>query len=130
MARHASKVPTDGEMAILQVLWEAGPSTVRQVNQAMSSGKAIGYTTTLKLMQIMLGKGLLERDVSTRPQVYAPAVSRDIAEQQLVGDLLGRVFDGSASQFVLQVLAAKDASPEEMAEIRRMLREFEKGKER
>lgn len=128
MARKASNRPTEAELQILQALWRDGPSTVRQVNKALNRTRDTGYTTTLKFMQIMLDKGLLQRDESQRPQVYQPAVSRDRAEQQLVGDLLDRVFDGSASQFVQQVLAAKNASPGEMKEIRRMIRDFEKGK--
>ena len=128
MARRPSTGPTERELAILQVLWQAGPGTVRQVNQALNRVRKTGYTTTLKLMQIMMSKGLLHRDESKRPQVYEPAISKDRAERQLVGDLLRRVFDGSASQFVQQVLAAKNASPEEMAEIRRMLRQFDKDK--
>ena len=126
MARRPSTGPTERELAILQVLWQAGPGTVRQVNQALNRVRKTGYTTTLKLMQIMMSKGLLRRDESKRPQVYEPAISKDRAERQLVGDLLRRVFDGSASQFVQQVLAAKNASPEEMAEIRRMLRQLDK----
>ena len=126
MARRPSTGPTERELAILQVLWQAGPGTVRQVNQALNRVRKTGYTTTLKLMQIMMSKGLLHRDESKRPQVYEPAISKDRAELQLVGDLLRRVFDGSASQFVQQVLAAKNASPEEMAEIRRMLRQLDK----
>lgn len=128
MARRASIGPTDGELEILRVLWEEGPETVRHVNQVLNRTRTTGYTTTLKLMQIMLAKGLLRRDESRRPQVYTAAVSRNRAERQLVGDLLERVFDGSASQFVQQVLAARKTSPEEMDEIRRVLREFEKGK--
>ena len=128
MARRASRRPTDGELEILQALWEHGPSTVREVNQALNLTKATGYTTTLKLMQIMLTKGLLRRDESRRPQVYSPAVSKGRAQRQMVRDLLERAFDGSASQFVLQVLSAKNASAEEMAEIRRLLRRAEKEK--
>ena len=128
MARPASIGPTEGELSILRVFWEQGPGTVRQINRALNRAKQTGYTTTLKLMQIMLTKGLLLRDESERPQVYSAAITRDQAERQLVGDLLHRVFDGSASQFVQQVLAAKRASPAEMAEIRQMLRDFGKGK--
>ncbi len=127
MARNASKTPTEGQLEILRVLWDRGPSTVRQVNQTLSSTKPTGYTTTLKLMQIMLEKGLLTRDTSCRPQVYAAAVSRDCAQRQMVGDLLERVFDGSASRLVMQVLSSKEATAAEKAEIRRILREYEEG---
>ena len=128
MARRASRRPTEGELEILQVLWQQGPGSVRQVNEALNEARPTGYTTTLKLMQIMLDKGLLRRDESRRPQVYTPAVSKDRTQRQLVGDLLERVFDGSARQFVLQVLSAKNASPQEMAEIRRLLRKAERDK--
>ena len=127
MARRASDRPTEGELAILQVLWRCGRSTVRAVNEALNRDRPTGYTTTLKIMQIMLDKGLLLRDTSTRPQTYEAAVTREAAQRQFVGDLLERVFEGSASQLVMQVLSAKKASPEEMAEIRRLLREHGKG---
>ena len=129
MARRASNTPTEGELEILRVLWADGPSTVRQVNEALNQSKPTGYTTTLKLMQIMLGKGLLRRDESQRPQVYAPAASKDRTQRQLVRDLLERVFDGSAGQFALQVLSTKRASPEELAAIRRLLDEWGRKKQ-
>jgi len=122
MARRAPTKPTEAEMEILQVLWRQGPATVRQVNRRINRDRRTGYTTTLKLMQIMLGKGLLTRDESTRPQVYAPAVSRDKAQRQLVGQMLEKVFEGSTSRLVMQALSAKKASPEELAEIRRLIR--------
>ncbi len=128
MARRPGIGPTEAELEILQVLWNRGPSTVRQINRAINGIRKTGYTTTLKLMQIMLSKGLLQRDESERPQVYEATLSKDKAERRLVGDLLERVFEGSASQFVQQVLAAKNASPEEMTAIRRILRDFGKGK--
>ncbi len=129
MARQATNGPTEGELAILRVLWDKGSASVREVNQALNETKRTGYTTTLKLMQIMLGKGLLSRDDSVRPQVYSPALSKDRTERQMVGDLLERVFDGSASQFVMQILAAKKASPKELAEIRRILAKANSKKE-
>jgi len=128
MARRASSNPTDGELEILQVLWEQGSATVRQVNRVLNLSRPTGYTTTLKLMQIMLDKGLLRRDASQRPQVYTAAVSKQRAQRRLVGDLLKRAFDGSASQLVMQVLAAGKATPEEMEEIRRLLGEIDEVK--
>ncbi|GAG04872.1 unnamed protein product [marine sediment metagenome] len=128
MPRKPSTRPTDGELEILQVLWGRGPSTVRQVNQQISRTRPTGYTSTLKLMQIMLDKGLVRRDESARPQVYSPAVSRDKAQRQLVGELLDRVFDGSASQLVMQVLSAKSATPQEITEIRRLIRKQGEGR--
>jgi len=127
MARRASDRPTEAELEILQVLWSDGPSSVREVNEALNRDRPTGYTTTLKLMQIMLEKGLLRRDTSTRPQTYHPAVSRQKAQKQFVRDLLDRVFEGSASQLVMQVLSAGQTTPEEIEEIRRLLREKGKG---
>ena len=128
MARRASIGPTEAELEILQVLWNRGPSTVRQVNRAINRIKKTGYTTTLKLMQIMLSKGRLRRDESERPQVYEATLRKSDTERRLVGDMLERVFEGSASQFVQQVLAAKNASPKEMVEIRQIFSNFEKEK--
>ena len=110
-------------MEILQVFWREGPNTVRQVNRQINRDRRTGYTTTLKLMQIMLAKRLLTRDDSARPQVYSAAVSRDKTQRQLVGEMLEKVFEGSASRLVMQALSAKKASPEELSEIRRLIRE-------
>jgi len=128
MARKPSKTPTDGELEILRVLWDRGPSTVRQVNDVLSERRPTGYTTTLKLMQIMREKALVTRDTSRRPQVYRAAVSRDRAQRQIVRDLLDRVFEGSADALVMQVLSAKKATPAELAEIRRLIGEQEERK--
>jgi predicted transcriptional regulator len=113
------KKPTEAELAILRVLWARGPSTVRDVAEIM--GRAAAYTTVLKLMQIMLEKGLIIRDDTTRAHVYEAAHSQDHTQRQLVRDLLDRLFDGSAAQLVMQALAAKKTSPEELREIRRVL---------
>jgi len=112
--------PTDAELAILRVLWIRGPSTVRQIAEAM--GRESGYTTFLKLLQIMTEKRLVVRDESARTHVYEAAYSQGQTQRQLVTDLLQRAFDGSAAQLVLQALAAAKSSPEELAEIRRLLR--------
>ncbi len=128
MPRPAGIGPTEGELSILRIFWERGPSTVREVNRALNQTRKTGYTTTLKLMQFVLAKGIPRRDDAQRPQVYSPTITGDQVERQLVGHLLERVFDGSASQFVQQVLAAKKTSPGEMAEIRRMLRNSGKEK--
>ena len=129
MARKASGKPTEGELEILRVLWERGPCTVREVNVELNRTKKTGYTTTLKLMQIMLDKGLLRRDESTRPQIYTPTASKATTQRQLTSDLLSKVFDGSAAQLVMQALAAKKASPKEMQQIRKLLSEHERGKQ-
>ena len=111
--------PTDAELAILRVLWTRGPSTVRQIAEALD--REAGYTTILKLLQIMTDKGLVARDESSRTHVYEAAFSEDETQLQLVNDLLDSVFDGSAAKLVLQALAAKQASPAELATIRKML---------
>jgi predicted transcriptional regulator len=111
--------PTDAELAILRVLWERGPSTVRQVAEAL--GREAGYTTVLKLLQIMTEKRLVVRDEAARTHIYAAAYSEDQTQRQLVSDLLERAFGGSAGKLVLQALAASRATPEELAEIRKLL---------
>jgi len=113
--------PTDAELAILRVLWERGPATVRQVHDALAGDRATGYTTTLKLMQIMAEKGLVTRDESARTHVYDARVSRDRTQRQLVNDLIDRAFGGSAAALVLQALSAQPASDEELGEIRRLI---------
>ena len=112
--------PTDAELAILAVLWSKGPSTVRQIAEEM--GREAGYTTILKLLQIMTEKGLVVRDEAARTHIYAAAYTQDQTQRQLVTDLLDRAFDGSAAKLVLQALAAGRTSPEELAEIKKLLR--------
>jgi BlaI family penicillinase repressor len=125
MARRTSPRPTDRELTILRILWDNGPSTVREVNEAMSKGQDIGYTTTLKLMQIMTEKGLLVRDESQRQHVYRPAFTEERTQKQLVGDLLDRAFSGSAEKLVMRALSAKKVSAKELARIRKLLDELE-----
>lgn len=112
--------PTDGELEILRVLWDLGPSTVRQVHQAILADKDTSYNTTLKLMQIMHEKGAVTRDESQRPQVYRAALPEGRMQQRLVSDLLQRAFGGSARKLVA-ALTATDIDEEELAEIRRLL---------
>src|SRR5688500_8599690 len=121
--------PTGGELAILQVLWRLGQATVRDVAEHLSRQRNddVGYTTALKLLQIMTDKGLVRRDESRRTHVYFPAGSEEQTQRQLVKDLMDRVFDGSARKLVLQALAAKKASSEEVAEIRALLGDIDKG---
>ena len=113
--------PTDSELAILRVLWTRGPSTVREVAEVM--GREAGYTTILKLMQIMTEKRLVRRDEAARTHIYEAAYTEDQTQRHLVTDLLDRVFDGSAAKLVIQALAAGKTSPEELAEIRQLLSE-------
>jgi len=118
--------PTDGELEILRVLWREGPCTVRDVHGILSETKpGTGYTTVLKLMQIMADKDLVTRDEKNKAHVYSPRIREDQTQKQLVGDLLDRVFGGSAARMVMQALASKKANPEELAEIRHMLDEIE-----
>jgi predicted transcriptional regulator len=111
--------PTDAELAILRVLWSRGPSTVREVAEAL--GRQGAYTTVLKLLQIMTEKRLVIRNESARTHIYEAVYSEDQTQKQIVTDLLDRVFDGSAAKLVVQALAAGKASPDELAEIRRLL---------
>ena len=114
-----NRKPTDGELAILRVLWANGPSTVRQVVDAL--GRDSGYTTVLKLLQIMTEKGLVRRDERERTHIYEPAHTEHQTQRKLVSDLLDRAFGGSAAKLVLQALSSSKASPEELAEIKRFL---------
>jgi predicted transcriptional regulator len=129
MARKAVPRPTDSELEILSVLWERGPSTVREVYEAINKSKLTGYTTVLKLMQIMTGKGLVQRDEGQRAHVYEARLEQGETQRQLVGHLLDRAFDGSAAKLLLHVLSDKKASAEDLSEIRELLDKFErKGK--
>jgi predicted transcriptional regulator len=127
MARNGVPRPTDAELAILRVLWERGPSTVRQVQDVLEAERGTGYTTTLKLMQIMHEKGLLKRDDSERSHVYQAAISQHKTQRRMVGELLNQVFDGSARQLVLHALSVKKSSRAELDEIRRLIDELERG---
>ena len=118
--------PTDAELEILNVLWRHGPATVREVHAALAETRATGYTTVLKLMQIMAEKGLVRRDERQRAHVYTARLAEEQTQRQLVGDLLARAFNGSASKLVMHALASQRASDEELAQIRKMLDEFER----
>jgi predicted transcriptional regulator len=124
MARYKNSRPTDRELAILRILWNNGPSTVRQVNEAMNEDENTGYTTTLKLMQIMTEKGLLHRDESQFKHVYKPAITEERTQKQLVGDLLEKAFSGSAEKLVMRALSAKKVSSKELAKIKKLLNKF------
>jgi len=119
--------PTDAELAVLRTLWQLGPSTVRHVHERLSGSRGIGYTTVLKLLQIMLKKGLVRRDESQRTHVYQPRCTEEQTQRQLVGDLLDRVFAGSGAKLAMHALSARKADPAELAEIRRWLDQLERG---
>lgn len=124
MAKQKKPRPTDRELTILQILWDNGPSTVRQVNEAMNKDEDTGYTTTLKLMQIMAEKGLLRRDDSQFKHVYKPAITEEKTQKQLVGDLLEKAFSGSAEKLVMRALSAKKVSNKELERIKKLLDEY------
>ena len=125
MARTKAQGPTEKELAILKVLWAKGPCTVRQVNDQINTEQETGYTTTLKLMQIMTEKALLVRDDSAFKHVYEPTVSKEKTEKQIVGDMLDKVFSGSAERLVMRALSAKQVSAEELKKIRQFLNRME-----
>ncbi|MHC5083207.1 MAG: BlaI/MecI/CopY family transcriptional regulator [Planctomycetota bacterium] len=125
MARGKGAGPTEKELAILKTLWANGPSTVRQVHEALADEQATGYTTTLKLMQIMTEKGLLVRDDSAFKHVFKPAISEEKTEKQIVRDVLDKVFAGSAEKLVMRALSAKTMTAEERTKIRELLDEME-----
>ena len=118
--------PTESELEILSVLWEKGPSTVREIHDILSQTKDAGYTTTLKLMQIMHEKALLQRDTSSKTHVYTAAVSQQKTQQQLLDKMIDTVFGGSASQLVMQALGHHQSSGEELEKIREYLSSMEK----
>ncbi len=120
------KTPTQSELEILRVLWERGPSTVKEVHEALSATKPVGYTTVLKLMQIMTVKGTVTRNERDRAHVYEACQPADRTKRQLAGDMLQKVFGGSASELVLHALSGRKASHEEIEEIRRLLDEYER----
>jgi predicted transcriptional regulator len=127
MPRFDAPLPTDGELAILQVLWRHGPCTVRDVHERLSQERQIGYTTVLKLMQIMTDKGLVARDETQRAHVYRARVAEEDTQTRLVDNLLDRAFGGSAEKLVLRALTAQKASPEELERIRDILDKLEGG---
>jgi len=127
MSKQNAPRPTDAELEILTVLWQRGPATVREVHDTLSARKPTLYTTVLKTLQIMTEKGLVERDESQRAHLYRTRLAQEQTQRQLLSDLLERAFDGSASKLVMQALSAKEASAEELTEIRAMLDAFERG---
>jgi BlaI family transcriptional regulator, penicillinase repressor len=120
-------MPTDAELEILTVLWQRGACTVREVHESLSEVREMGYTTVLKLMQIMAEKGLVRRDERQRAHVYEARLAQEQTQRQLVGDLLERAFDGSAMNLVMQALQTTKASAAELSQIRNLLDEFERG---
>jgi len=118
--------PTEAELAILNVLWTRGPLTVRAIQAVFNETKPTGYTTVLKLLQIMTDKRLVERDETVRPQIYRARQSQEQTQQRLIGDLLHRAFGGSVKALVLQALAAKKSTPKELEAVEKLLDRFER----
>jgi BlaI family penicillinase repressor len=118
--------PTAAELQILQVLWERGPSTVREVHEALQEEKALGYTTVLKLMQIMTTKGLVRRDENQRAHVYEAQQPAEKTKRQFAADMLERVFDGSARELMMHALASQRSTRQEIEELRNLLDEHER----
>jgi predicted transcriptional regulator len=120
--------PTASELEILRVLWERGPATVREVHDALKEKKALGYTTVLKLLQIMTAKGTVRRNETQRAHVYEACLPAEQTKRQLAGDVLQRVFEGSASQLMMHALAGGRTSREELDALRRLLDEYERNR--
>jgi BlaI family transcriptional regulator, penicillinase repressor len=127
MTRTTVPKPTAGELEILRVLWETGPTTVREVHEAVSRERNVGYTTVLKLMQIMTAKGMLRRNEQQRAHVYEACQPAGHTKRELAGDVLQRVFQGSASQLMMHALDSRRTSREELNKLRRLLDEYERG---
>ncbi len=120
--------PTESELEILQVLWDKQQATVREVHESLTATKDVGYTTTLKLMQIMFEKGLVDRDDSSKTHIYQPLVTREKTQQHLVGRMVNNLFSGSPAQLVMQALGNHKASNAELDEIQALLNALKKDK--
>jgi predicted transcriptional regulator len=126
MGPNRSLKPTEGELEILQVLWDKGNCTVRDVHEELSRVKDIGYTTALKLLQIMYEKGLVTRDESAKSHIYSPAVTREKTQKQMLGKMINTLFAGSPGQLVMQALGNHQASADELEEIQKLLDNLKK----
>jgi predicted transcriptional regulator len=113
--------PTDSELEILQILWQEGPQTVRFVNDALNKQREVGYTTTLKIMQIMLDKGILTREVADRAHIYTAAINEEATQNILLQDFVSSTFRGNSTSLVMRALGEGNTSPEELAEIKRLI---------
>jgi len=125
MRELGSPQPTAVELEILRILWDLGPSPVREIHARLTRAKGTNYSTTVKMLAVMLAKGLVKRDEDASPHVYRAAISRDRAAKNLLNELIDKVYDGSAMSLVLQALAAGKASQAEIDEARRLLDEME-----
>ncbi len=127
MPRPPSSQPTDVELQILRILWEHGDSTVREIHNYLSLTKDTIYSTAVKMLGIMLGKGLVTRDESVRPQIYRAAKTRKSTQRRMLNDLISKVYDGSTASLIQQALSSKRTSKKELAEIRRLLDDLKGG---
>ena len=126
MPRKSSSLPTDVELEILAVLWQHGPSTVGQVHSLLSADRDTGYSTTLKMIQVMHEKGLLKRDESKKPYVYRPAESQDKTQMKMLDRLANKAFGGVMGRLLVQAISSKRTSPEDLQEIKRLIRQVER----
>lgn len=117
--------PTESELEVLQLLWQLGPSSVRTVNEKLNEKRNVGYTTTLKIMQIMTEKGLVTRDTKSRTHIYVSAVKESDTQSSLLDSFINKTYRGSAMRLVLQALGRQDASTEELAELKKLIEEIE-----
>lgn len=125
MRELGSSQPTAVELEILRILWELGPSPVREIHSRLAEAKERNYSTTVKMLSVMLGKGLVKRDESATPHIYRAAMTRERAGKRFLGDLIEKVYNGSAMSLVLQALSSGKASKEDIAEVRRLLDNLE-----
>lgn len=127
MARPASSKPTEVELQILRVLWKSGGSTAREIHNALaqSESRETTYSTTVKMLSVLLDKGLVKRDESASPQIYRACSTQKATQRKMLGDLIDKVYDGSALSLVMQALSSRKSTPDELAEIRRILDQLE-----
>src|SRR5437868_4160363 len=125
MARPASKQPTEVELQILRILWQLGPSPVREIHKRLEAAKGTNYSTTVKMLAVMLGKGLVKRNESERPHIYRAASTQERTQKQMLAGLIDKVFNGSAMSLVLQALSSRPASKAELEEMRRLIERLE-----
>ncbi|MFT4556813.1 MAG: BlaI family penicillinase repressor [Planctomycetaceae bacterium] len=125
MAKARPVQPTEVELQMLRILWDLGPSPVREIHARLNAEKGTNYSTTVKMLSVMLEKGLVKRDVKVSPHVYRAALSREKAGKRMLGDLIEKVYDGAAMSLVLQALSSAAATKEELSEARRLLDELE-----
>lgn len=125
MARHASSQPTEVELQILRILWDDGPSIARHVHDSLQAFRQTTYSTTVKMLSVMMDKGMLKRDDDAKPQVYRPASPQQRTQKRMLGDLIDKVYNGSSAALMLHALSSKKATPDELQEIRDLLDQLE-----